>query len=213
MASPSMSERPQSLRMAAGRIGALAAWRRGCSVAALLSAALLACGALDRAGALAGLGVALSIAVGVQIVRRRFVASCALDPDLVAIPAVRRARTGLCSRRRRRALCAALRRTAQADRHCWEMIPVTVDRLDLVCRDLLAIADDLESSEVVDPRTLSELRRLLCDGRESPLLNERLPAPELVSSVRCARYRLATPPRGRDAMPPRRGRRRASVEL
>jgi hypothetical protein len=54
--------------------------------------------------------------------------------------------------------------------------------------------DELESADTVDPRTIIEIRELLSNGRDSPLLNDRLPTAALVNTVRCARFRLATAP-------------------
>jgi hypothetical protein len=68
------------------------------------------------------------------------------------------------------------------------------ERVGPAREELVALADELESAEVVDPHTIIELQRLLSCGCGSPLLNPRLPASELVSWVRRARFQIVTAP-------------------
>jgi hypothetical protein len=180
------------VELAASRISLLVAWRRGGTVAALSSGGLLAFGWLGTVGPLTGLGIAMCIMAGAEIALHRFVRRCALCPELSDIPAVARSRSRLCSARRPRAFGASLRQTALASPRERENVFVQWDRVALVRDELLALADELESADNVDPRTMVELDRLLCDGRDSPLLNEQLPASELVSTVRCVRFRVLT---------------------
>jgi hypothetical protein len=68
------------------------------------------------------------------------------------------------------------------------------ERVGLVRDELAALADELGSADVVDPRTMFELQRLLRCGCGSPLLNRRLSASELVSTVQYLRFRIVTAP-------------------
>jgi hypothetical protein len=68
------------------------------------------------------------------------------------------------------------------------------DRVALVREELLALADELESAATIDPRTMVEIHELLCSGRDSPMLNDQLPASALASAILCARFRLVTAP-------------------
>lgn len=179
---------------AVARISFLVAWRRGSAVGALSSGALLVSGWLGTGGPLTGLGIALWLLMSSEIALVCFVRRCALTPELAEIPAVARRRARLCSGRRRRALGAALRATALPSSRARYNDFVLWDRVPLVRDELLALADELESAETVEPRTMLDVNELLCNGVDSPLLNKRVPAAALVSVVRCIRFRLLTAP-------------------
>ena len=180
----------QHVDAAANRITALVAWRRGSAVVASLGAAALVAGSLGTVGPLAGILIAVGFMAGAQLSLRRFVGRCALSDELANIPAVARRRRSLCSARKRHALGCALRSLVSAS--AWEKKNPYVlwDRVSLVADELLALADELEYADGVDPRTIVEVDRLLCDGRESPMLNEQLPASELAGALLRMRFRL-----------------------
>jgi hypothetical protein len=179
---------------AVSRISALAAWRRGGGAGALASLGLLASGWLGTVGPLAGVGTGVCIVVGAEIALRRFLRKCTLRPELAEIPAVARCRDRLCSVRRRRQLARSVRSTAVTSPGAQASPLVLWDRVALVRDELLALADELESADTVDPRTMVEIHDLLCSGRDSPMLNDQLPTSALVSAVLCARFRLVTAP-------------------
>jgi hypothetical protein len=154
----------------------------------------LASGLLGIVRALVCLAIAVSIIASVEIALLCLLRKCALRPELADIPAVGRYRERLCSARTRLLLATSMRRTAQASPRAQISSYVLWDRVALVRDELLALADELESADTVDPRTIIEIRELLSNGRDSPLLNDRLPTAALVNTVRCARFRLATAP-------------------
>jgi hypothetical protein len=136
----------------------------------------------------------MGIMAGAHVSLQTFVGRCALSPELAGIPAVARRRRRLCSARKRRELGCALRSLVSAS--AWEKKNPYVlwDRVSLVADELVALADELEHAQGVDPRTIVEVDRLLCDGRDSPMLNPQLPASELDSALLRVRFRLLTGP-------------------
>jgi hypothetical protein len=64
------------------------------------------------------------------------------------------------------------------------------DRVALVRADLLEIAELLEQAPEPEPWCVTELRRLLTDGCESPLLNPAVHPSELRASVYYLHSRL-----------------------
>jgi hypothetical protein len=180
----------QHVDAARTRIAALVAWRRGSAVVASLCAAALVAGSFGTVGPLAGILIALSIMAGAHLSLHAFVGRCALSAELAEIPAVASRRRRLCSARKRHELGTALRSLVSAS--AWEKKNPYVlwDRVSLVADELMALADELEYAEGVDPRTIVEVDRLLCDGRESPMLNAQLPASELSSTLLRMRFRL-----------------------
>jgi hypothetical protein len=159
-------------------------------VAALLSAGLLGSGSLGTVGPAAGLVAALGIMAGAHISLHTRVAECTLSAELANIPQVARHRRKLCSSRRRRGVAASLRWLALASRGDRANPFVVWDRVSTFGEELLALARELEEADTVDPHTMVQLDRLLCDGSNSPLLNEQLPESELASTLRCIRFRL-----------------------
>lgn len=179
---------------AANRISLLMAWRRGAVSAAVCSGALLATGVIGLIRALVGFGSALCVMGGVETALRCFLRECTLHPELAQIAAVARYRERLCSARSRCRLATWLRSTVR-DSHAARSSPYVLwHRVALVSDELLALADELESADAVDPRTMIEIKRLLCDGQDSPLLNERLPAAAAGSAILSARFRVITAP-------------------
>jgi hypothetical protein len=176
------------------RISLLTAWRRGAAIAALSSLALVATGRLGMVAPLVGFGTAICVMGGAETARRCFLRNCALCPDLEEIAAVARYRETLCSARSRRRLATSLRSTTRDSQAAQASPYVLWDRVAQVRHELLALADELESANTVDPRTMIEIRNLLSDGQNSPLLNDQIPPAALVSTVRCARFRVATYP-------------------
>ena len=71
-----------------------------------------------------------------------------------------------------------------------------VHRAVAVRTDLLALAAALEQSPAPDPETVRTLLRLLTDGCESPLYNERIHASELLATLYYARRRICPPELG-----------------
>lgn len=196
------------------RIALLRAWRRGGLASAVAMGALVGTGWLVPAAGLSGVALAALIAAAADLALRRFLLRCALDPDLARIGAVARYRQRRCSPRRRRQLATNLRETAVPSRHALKSEFVAWDRVDLVRAELLALADELEAAESLDPRTMLDLSRLLCDSGLSPLLNRSIPESELYVALRSIRYRLTGAPAGGEPAPYRRGRswlRRGSV--
>jgi hypothetical protein len=181
----------QQLEPAASRISALVAWRRGCAVVVSLSGAALVAG-LGTVGPLAGVAIGLGIVVAIQASLHRFVDRCALRPELACIPAVARRRRRICCARRRRDFASSLRSLASASPRERKNPYVLWGRVSLVADELCALADELECADDVDPRTIRELDRLLCDGRDSPMLNPQLPVSELASTLLRIRFRLIT---------------------
>jgi hypothetical protein len=163
-------------------------------VVASLSAVALVAASLGTVGPLAGIAIGLGIMAGAHVSLHAFVGRCALSSELAGIPAVERRRRSLCSARKRRELGCALRSLVSAS--AWEKKNPYVlwDRVSLVADELLALADELEYADGVDPRTVVEVDRLLCDGRDSPMLNPQLPASELASALLHMRFRLLTGP-------------------
>jgi hypothetical protein len=192
-------------RGAADRIAALEEWRRGGAVAAVSSGAFVASGWLGAAASICALAVAAIIVAGAQIVLRSTVRRCALDSELAGIPAVARCRRRLCSARRRRMLASAVRHTAFRSQHAHESDLVLWERVRFVAPELVAMADELEAAQRVEPRTMVDVDSLLCDGRLSPLLNDQLPMGELACAVRSIRFRLQTARSSPDARPPKIG--------
>ena len=182
------------MEVAARRISLLVAWRRGAAAAALCSGGVLASGLLGPAAPLAGIGIAVGITAGVDIALRSFLRKCALCRELTEIPAVARYRDRLCSVRRRRQLATWLRRIASASPRAQSSPLVLWGRVALVRDELVVLADELESADTVDPRTMVELHELLSSGRDSPMLNDQLPASELSTAILRARFRLVTAP-------------------
>jgi hypothetical protein len=182
-----MSESPVN------RIAVFTSWRRGSAAAAVVCGVALALGWLHSStGVLVGLAVALLIGVEAHFALRRLVVRCVLLSQAVGVPAVTRCRQRLCSMERRYALAAAARQLAGASGAGRRSEFVLWDRVALVRSQLLALADGLESVDDVDPRTMLELHRLLSDGRDSPLLNPERPTAELLVTLRCLLFRLAT---------------------
>jgi len=177
-------------RGARDRIALLSAWRRGGALAAVATGALVGFGRLALGAGLLAVGVAVLLATTAHLGLRGLLARSALDPDLACIGAVARYRRRRCSPRRRRQLVANLRLTARPSRHARKSEFVAWDRVRLVRARLLALADELEAAEGVEPRTMVELDRLLCDSRVSPLLNRSIPESELFVAVRSLRYQV-----------------------
>jgi hypothetical protein len=177
------------------RISLLTAWRRGAAVAALSSVALVVTGLFGTVAPLVGFGTAICVIGGAETARRYFLRKCALCCELEDISAVARYRERLCSARSRMTLATWLRDIAR-DSHAAGASPYVLwDRVTLVRHELLALADELESADAVDARTMIEIRTLLSDGRDSPLFNDQIPPAALVSTIRCARFRAITGPR------------------
>jgi len=176
------------------RIAFLMGWRRGAGAAAVSCVGLLATGPLGRVGPLVGLGTAISVMGGVEIAVRCVLRRCVLCPEIAQISAMARYRDRLCSARNRRRLAKWLRGTARPSHAARASPYVLWARVALVREQLLLLADELESADTIDPRTMIEIRTLLSNGRDSPLLNDQIPAAELVSTVRCARFRVITAP-------------------
>jgi hypothetical protein len=182
----------QHVEAARNRISVFTAWRRGGALVASVSLAALAFGWLGMVGPLAGLGIAVAIIAGANVSLHRFAQRCSVRCELADIPAVARRRRSLCSSRRRRTLASSLRSLALPSRRERTNPYVLWDRASLVAEQLLALADELEPADNVDPRTILELDRLLCDGRDSPLFNPQRPASELASRLVWIRFRLIT---------------------
>lgn len=142
----------------------------------------------------AGFAAAICMLGGAETARRCFLRKCAPCAELAEITAVARYRKGLCSARARRRLAGALRRTARDSPAARANPYLLWGRVSLVRDELLALADELESAGAGDPRAMIEIKTLLCDGRDSPLLNDQLPSELLLSTVRCARFRVITVP-------------------
>jgi hypothetical protein len=174
------------------RIAFLTAWCRGAAVAAAASLALAVTGPLGVVAPLAGFAAAMCVLGGAEAARRCLLRRCAACGELAEIIAVARYRERLCSARSRRRLAGALRRTAR-DTPAARADPYLLwSRVALVRDELMALADELESASGGDPRAMIEIKTLLCDGRDSPLLNDQLPSELLLSTVRCARFRVIT---------------------
>jgi hypothetical protein len=188
------------------RIALLVAWRRGAGAGAVLSAGFLATGLLGSVGPLIAFGTAICVMGGVEIVLRCALRQDVLCPEFAEIEAVARYRDRLCSARNRRRLATWLRSTARPSPAVRGSPYVLWDRVALGREELLALADELESAHTIDPRTMIEIKELLSNGRDSPLLNEHLPAAAVISTVRCARFRVITAPLqdslGRSALTP-----------
>jgi hypothetical protein len=193
-------------RGASDRIALLSAWRRGGAAAVMATGALTGLGRLSPGAGLFAIAAAVLLAATAHLLLRQFVACCVLDPDLARIGAVARCRRRQCSPRRRRQLAANLRQTARPSRHAQKSDFVAWDRVRLVGADLLALADELEAAEGVDPRTMLDLDRLLCDSRRSPLLNRAIAESELFVAVRSIRYRVLNARVGGSALPRPRDR-------
>lgn len=56
------------------------------------------------------------------------------------------------------------------------------DRVALVRCELVVLADELESADIVDPRTMIEIKTLLSSGRDSALLNDQISPETLVGT-------------------------------
>jgi hypothetical protein len=181
-------------RAARDRIALLSAWRRGGAVAVVAIVVLTAFGPLSPGAGLFAIAVALLLAATAHLSLRLFLARCVFEPNLARIAAVARFRRRQCSPRRRRQHAAHLRHTAHPSRHALNSDLVAWDRVRLVQAQLLALADELEAAETVDPRTMVDLDRLLCDSCLSPLLNRAIPEPELFVTVRSIRYRVSSAP-------------------
>jgi hypothetical protein len=184
----------QPVEDARARIALLTAWRRGAGVAAVAAAGSTAIGLPGSVGPPVALGTALCVIGGAQAALCCCLRQCVLCPKLAEIPAVALYRDRLCSGRNRRGLAISLRRIAHPSPAARASPYVLWDRVALVRDELLALADELESADTVDPHTMIEIRQLLSNGLQSPLLNDRLPAAGAISVVRCARFRLITAP-------------------
>ena len=181
--------------------------------AALLCLGLRAIHLLGTVPTLIGIGAAVCVAAVVQIALRRLTRSCALAGKLTDEPVVVRTRERLSSVRRRRALARNLRATARPSTWDQRNPLVLWDRAALVSDELLSLAQELERASSVDPRSMVEVHRLLCDGRESPLFNKQIPAEELLRAVRCIRFRIVTaPPRPARNRPPIPAREAAALD-
>jgi hypothetical protein len=183
---------PATAEEATARIGLLSAWRRGAIIAALSPAVLVATGMLQPASGLVSLAAAVAFAAVVHTVRRGFVDRCSLHRRHATISAVAQRRSQLSSPRRRRRIARRLRHTASMRPVTPTLSVVVWPRLPAVRSQLLALADELEAADQVDPAVLFRLELLLRDGALSPLLNERLPERELRILVRQARFNVTT---------------------
>jgi hypothetical protein len=111
-----------------------------------------------------------------------------------------------CAARRRvaprvqRRLVASLRRTAAragtppAPGRRRELL--LVHRAGAVRADLLALASAIEHTPEPDPEAVRTLLRLLTDGCDSPLYNERIHPSELLATLYYARRRICPPEAG-----------------
>jgi hypothetical protein len=176
------------------RISLLTAWCRGAAVAAVASLALAVTGPFGMVAPSAGFAAAICVLGGAETARRCFLRKCAPCAEFGEITAVARYRRRLCSARSRRRLAGALRRTARDSPAARANPYLLWSRVALVRDELTALADELESASAGDPRAVIEIKTLLCDGRDSPLLNDQPPPELLLSTVRCARFRVITVP-------------------
>lgn len=170
----------------------LAAWRWGAIVAGLAALAMTADGVLVPAAAGVGLVVAVLLGFGAEVTRHVVVDEWTLREDLAEVPELARARRRMTTDAHRRAMARALRdiafqRTVQ--RHA--IAPMLLSRVGPVRGELLAMADELERTRRVDPRTMADITWLITDGARSPLLNEAVPETELTVLLRRIRFRLA----------------------
>jgi hypothetical protein len=185
------------------RLAALAARRRGALVAGAVMLPLALAGALVPPAAAVGVVAAIVLWSGAWVACQVLLEECVLRDDLAEIPEVARARAQLVAPERRREIARSLRRIAgqaRASRH--DVVPLLVDRVGPVRRELLAVAEEIERAPVLDPRTMAELAGLVHDGARSPLLNRAVPETELDAALRRIRYRLATASRGEDDLRP-----------
>ncbi|MEA2383309.1 MAG: hypothetical protein QOH72_3280 [Solirubrobacteraceae bacterium] len=177
------------------RLARLTAWRDGPVVAAAAIAALAAAGLVAPAAGVVAAVTAVVLRSGASVARHVLLDALALRDDLAEIPAVARARRRLVDPKRRREVAAALRTMAAqrgVSRH--DVAPVVIGRLGAVRGELLALAAEVEHAVALDPRTMTEIARLVTDGAHSPLLNAAVPESELDVVLRRIRFRLATVP-------------------
>jgi hypothetical protein len=170
----------------------LAAWRWGAIVAGLAALALTADGVLVPAAAAVGLVIAVLLGFGAEVARHVVVDEWTLREDLAEVPELARARRRMVTEHHRRAIARSLREIAgERSVSRTAIAPMLLSRVAPVRGELLAMADELERSPHLDPRTMAELSRLITDGARSPLLNEAVPESELAVLLRRIHFRLA----------------------
>jgi hypothetical protein len=170
----------------------LAAWRWGAIAAGLAALAMTADGVIVPAAAAVGLVAAVLLACGAEVTRQVVVDEWTLREDLAGVPELARARRRMTTDAHRRALARSLREIAlqrSVPRHA--IAPMLLSRVEPVRGELLAMAEEVERSPRLDPRTIAEINGLVTDGARSPLLNEAVPEPELAILLRRIRFRLA----------------------
>jgi hypothetical protein len=175
------------------RLATLAAWRDGPVLAAAGLAALALGGMVAPAAGVAAAVMAVVLCSCAAIARNLLLDELVLRDDLADIPEVARARRRLVDPKRRREIAGALRTMAGhrgVSRH--DVAPVVIGRLGPVRGELLALAAEVEHSGALDPRTMTEIAKLVSDGARSPLLNAAVPESELDVLLRRIRFRLAT---------------------
>jgi hypothetical protein len=171
---------------------ALAAWRWGAIAAGLVALAMTADGVIVPAAAGIGLVAAVLLGVGAEVARQVVVDEWTLREDLAEVPELARARRRMTTDAHRRALARSLREVAlqrSVARHA--ITPMLLSRVAPVRGELLAMAEEVERSPRLDPRTIAEINGLITDAARSPLLNAAVPESELAILLRRIRFRLA----------------------
>src|SRR5579864_4770828 len=176
----------------AQRVVAILAWRRGSVMALGLSGILVTIGWLTLASGLVALGLAACLLGGSQLALQSALRECVLCSELTGLRVVARYRRRLCSAQHRRSLAAAAEAMALGSEQAKGCDFVQWDRVRRVAGELRALAKELEAVPSVDPRTILDVDRLLCDGRASPLLNPEMPDAETRGLLLSIRFRLQT---------------------
>ncbi len=184
------------------RLELFRAWRAGGALALAGGLALLGAAPSATPAALTAVSAGIAIALASECALRRTARAALLDPQLARLPEVTRARERLCSMRRRRTYATALRTAAAPPRWARTNPLVLWRRAARIAPALIAVAEELDQPAIeVEASVMLELERLLCDGRDSPLLNPDLPEQELGTQLTRIRFLLATASR---PQPPQR---------
>jgi hypothetical protein len=171
----------------------LEAWRWGALAAGAMAVILWAGGRLESAAGAVAVAASVVLLFGAELVRHVALDQWMLRDDLRELPELAEARARLVDPAHRRAAAHSLREiAAQRSVPRNAIAPPLLARLAPVRADLIAVAEELERAQALDPRTMAEITGLMTDGARSPLLNADVPESELAVMLRRIRFRLAT---------------------
>jgi hypothetical protein len=183
------------------RLALLTNWSTGARATAIAMAVLLPFAIAWRDSYLttiaASIIVAAILTISLYIARRRSLSTMALSPELVGLADLAAERRRLQSERKRRALAAGLRRTADPNQppSRFDPCPVLIDRAQAVRAELLELADALEQNRAPNPACVALIRELLMNGT-SPLYNPNLTVDDLRTTLSGARAGMTNEPTG-----------------